>query len=288
MEYDDVEGSFSCRIDNLKAIGNVLSCLTDSNADLSKDQVCHIEATKEELKFTVVGLTKSTQAWITLPTQMFEEFVCEVDIVKFSVHLPVLIDCFQMFGTSTENIVATLTYSGIDALFKISLEDISGIVITCDILPIYLENDDVDETANGLFAAFRSQPENCQIILKSDAFRDAMHDLTELVWAGPIQFIVHSDSNIALTLSTGENTGVSEIQIPRSSDAFVSFNCKNAIAFSYPLSSMLLGMKALSVSKETYIRINSSGIMCVQHQIETPDRVDTYFDFLMIAQENFD
>ena len=28
-----------------------------------------------------------------------------------------------------------------------------------------------------------------------------------------------------------------------------------------------LGMKALSVAKETYIRINNDGIMCVQHQV---------------------
>lgn len=53
----------------------------------------------------------------------------------------------------------------------------------------------------------------------------------------------------------------------RTSSAFVSFRCGNPVRFSYPLKSFILGMKALNVAKETYIRINGDGMMCVQHQV---------------------
>ena len=44
-------------------------------------------------------------------------------------------------------------------------------------------------------------------------------------------------------------------------------------------------MKALSVSKETYIRVNTAGIMCVQHQIQTAKGDELYFDFLIVSEE---
>jgi hypothetical protein len=47
-------------------------------------------------------------------------------------------------------------------------------------------------------------------------------------------------------------------------------------------------MKALSVAKETYIRINEEGIMCIQHQVESSKGHETFIDFLMVAEETFD
>jgi len=51
--------------------------------------------------------------------------------------------------------------------------------------------------------------------------------------------------------------------------AFVHFNCSEENEWVYKLPSLSQGMRALSVAKETYVRINEEGIMCVQHQVRT-------------------
>jgi hypothetical protein len=108
----------------------------------------------------------------------------------------------------------------------------------------------------------------------------------------------------------------------------VSFRCSNPTVFTYPLRSLVLGMKvrytsalvelcmfcaaltivrrenitsrmdltaygtcclprpleqALAVSKETYIRINRRGIMCVQHQVGHPVHSSIYMSLIDAA-----
>ena len=46
--------------------------------------------------------------------------------------------------------------------------------------------------------------------------------------------------------------------------------------------------QALSVAKETYVRINDEGIMCIQHQVESNKGYETYIDFLMIPEATYD
>ena len=45
-------------------------------------------------------------------------------------------------------------------------------------------------------------------------------------------------------------------------------------------------MRALTVAKETYMRINEEGILCVQHQVENmASGHSTFIDFLCLAEE---
>jgi len=72
----------------------------------------------------------------------------------------------------------------------------------------------------------------------------------------------------------------------RSSQAFVHFDCSEARSWSYGLGALNQGMRALTVAKETYVRINEEGIMCVQHQVEnTASGQSTFIDFLCLAEE---
>ena len=56
-----------------------------------------------------------------------------------------------------------------------------------------------------------------------------------------------------------------------------------AVLYFYAISTP--GMKALSIAKETFVRINQDGIACVQHQIETSRGQEIFLDFLMISDE---
>ena len=70
-----------------------------------------------------------------------------------------------------------------------------------------------------------------------------------------------------LKITAAGSLGFSEVLIPRASDAYISFNCLHPISAPYNLKSLTLGMKALSLGKETFLRINAEGILCLQHQV---------------------
>ena len=65
--------------------------------------------------FEVSGKGKTYQARAILKPEIFEDYVFENtesdEPMKFSLSLSILLDCLQIFGPSTENITATMTYS---------------------------------------------------------------------------------------------------------------------------------------------------------------------------------
>lgn len=69
------------------------------------------------------------------------------------------------------------------------------------------------------------------------------------------------------------------------------FDCRAGAprAWTYSLAALNHGMRALAVAKETYLRINEAGIMCVQHQVENNvSGQSTFIDFLCLAEEEED
>jgi hypothetical protein len=66
----------------------------------------------------------------------------------------------------------------------------------------------------------------------------------------------------------------------------VHFDCTEPRSWCYSLAALNHGMRALAVAKETYLRINEEGIMCVQHQVENNvSGQSTFIDFLCLAEE---
>jgi Repair protein Rad1/Rec1/Rad17 len=176
-----------------------------------------------------------------------------------------------------------MSYNTLDATFKLSLEE-SGVLTTCDIASLFSE--DFEETMSGLFSDFRSTQEVAQMIVQSEVLKEGIMELVEISGATTVRLVVTGVGKAGLHLSTEGTMGVCEIDLPASSDAFVSFKCGETYNWEYSLGSLQLGMKALTVATETYIRINSDGIMCIQHQLETSRGQDTYIDFLMLSADD--
>ena len=246
-EKAEEEKSFSCRTDNIKSISDILSSLY---FEANKDQPCFIESSQSEITFIVMSNSKSLQARLILTVEIFEDYHCESESIRFAINLTVLLDCLRLFGSS-ESTTATLSYSTADETLNISLEE-AGVITTCEIAALYSEDDDQLEQQS-LFIAFRDSPEECQLIFKSDSLRESVQELTDPIWSGAVRLTV---SSAMMKLAAAGNIGAFEISIPRASDAVVSFQCKSpiAVSFSYPLRSFLFGMKALGVSKEVSLR----------------------------------
>lgn len=77
-----------------------------------------------------------------MDSELFEEYVCTDETVRLVLNLTTLLDCLQIFGTSSETTTATMTYSASDAIFRLSLEEM-GVVTTCDISAMYHEDEEV-------------------------------------------------------------------------------------------------------------------------------------------------
>ena len=107
QEDEQEESMFSCRIENSKIISEILTCLCNNR----KDHTCHVEATPERLMFVVTGKAKSTQARVTLEADLFDDYICDSPCVRLAINLNMVLDCLDIFGSSSDTTTATITYS---------------------------------------------------------------------------------------------------------------------------------------------------------------------------------
>jgi len=269
-----LESSFTCRHDQVRSITDVLTCLC---VNLKKEQPCHVRATSEGLTFLVTGRSKSTQASAVLKAELFGDFICEAE-TKLTLNLTLLLDCLMIHSSDTT--IAIMTYSSEDAIFRLSLQD-SGFLMSCDLKALFSE--EFDDRDGGLFDEFRDSADEVAILVQSIPLKDAVAELMEVSGAGSVRFDVGKSGMRLSTRGSGDN--VCEINFPKDSSVFIMYQCDKAVQWTFPLTSLQLGMKALGVAKETYMRINVEGIMSIQHQIETNAQQETFINFLMVAEE---
>ena len=110
----------------------------------------------------------------------------------------------------------------------------------------------------------------------------------EIVGSEKVTVTVNNGEKGGISLTAEGNMSVCEIELPEDSNAFVSFICNTPCQWDYALASFHLGMKALSVASETYIRVNSEGMMCIQHLLETDMGEDTTIDFILVSSEDIE
>ena len=292
MEQEEVK-SFTCRSECIIDLITVLTSLLSANP---KDALpCLIESKSDSFTFVVTGRSKCTQARASICMELFDTYrvdgnAADEESLRISLHLPKLIDCLQLFGGSDTTVV-NMSYSTADNIFRVTLED-SGIVTSCDITTLCLE--DLELENGSLFSVFVEHEEEWSLLMKSEPLKGSVQELFDVSGANSVQVELKPDGLNLSTVGIGEST--CQIDIPRTSAAFVSF-VRSASApgrstptiWTYPLSSLHLGMKALGHAKETYIRINSEGMMCIQHQLTTKDeRGDNFIDICTSAEEKMD
>jgi len=273
---------FHFRTDNLKSITDILQCLSSTQCPNS---LCVIEATPNAFIIFTTNKTKSLEARVNWNSELFEEYTCNDDSIKLTINMTTFLDCLLLFGSASDTIIASFSYSSIESIFKLSLEE-SGVITTCDVNCIY-NDEDLYDIDCGLFMSFRDGEIESQIIVQSEHLKDAIVELTEVNGANLVQLTIQNNPKTMKMVSKGA-IGTCEIEFPRTSDVFIKFECINSATWSYQLSLLSLGMKALSVAKETFIRINSHGIACVQHQIETTKECEVYVDFIIASTETED
>lgn len=168
-----------------------------------------------------------------------------------SSRLQKLLDCLQLFGAAADTTTVTITYSDQDAIFRLTLED-DGVLTTCDLCT--LQYDDFNESIEyGLFSAFLSSEEDCQVILKSEILKDSIQELFDVYSCQSVS-IEFSQNPAYLKFSAKGVSDICEIEFPKNADIFVSFQCRKSVKWTYGIQALQLGMKSLGIAKETFIR----------------------------------
>mmetsp|Transcript_28774 Transcript_28774/g.37312 ORF Transcript_28774/g.37312 Transcript_28774/m.37312 type:complete len:318 (-) Transcript_28774:134-1087(-) len=276
-EENDTEIAFSCKMDNVKELVNILQCLSVAG---KKDQICQCDINTEGFTLIVIGNSKFTQAQAVIHRDLFQAFECDDQGVSYGINLNTLLECLQINGTANLGTTAlSMSFMPDTAIFKMTLEDQEGIFTSCEINTVF---DDGHMEFEAIAQEFRQSREVCSVILKSENLKEVVSEMNDVPGATDAVFFINSE---LLRLSTSGPLNASDFEIPRKSQLFVHYECKEEeVEWSYSIRALTDAMRALNYAAETYLRLNEEGLMCIQHQITALNQ-DIYVDFLICANE---
>jgi len=262
----DAEYLLICKIDSAKTISDVLSAINFPK----KQALCRIS--QNGLRFTV-DESHLLQANAFLKASLFQDFVCNGQ-ADFNICIKDILECLTIFGASASNTSLRLHYQQEGRPLCLILED-SGVMIECSIKTL--------EPMDPLDFHFLSVAVPNTAIIQSEALRDA---LSELEWAAAdVDVTMSVGSHPHLSLSAVGVHGTCEIVFPQHSDVFTSFAFTKAITNRYKYALLFKAFKALSLSKESSIRMNENGVLGFQHMIRGEEGQVTFVEFFICALE---
>ena len=174
---DEEERWFSCRTESSKIVSSVLQNLSLGN--IKKDTMCCIEVRPDMMIFNVTRKSKLDAARANLSSSIFDEYKFhspDESPIFLSVYLNTVVECLNLFGSVSENTTLSMSYDSIDTDFKLSLEE-SGVLTTCDVSTLEVNEEYDGGFQGGLFSAFKSSHEEAQIVVKSEVLREGIQEL---------------------------------------------------------------------------------------------------------------
>jgi cell cycle checkpoint protein len=143
---------------------------------------------------------------------------------------------------------------------------------------------DGDDDSLDFSGAFRSAEHVNKLILHSDRLRDAFLELSDLPGASNIKILV-SPSAPYFRLSACGQFGVCEVDFAQGADSFSHFECPVQLCYEYRLTLLHQAAKPLADAEKTFLRMNSEGMLSIQHLIRQADGQKTYVDFFLLAAD---
>lgn len=130
--------------------------------------------------------------------------------------------------------------------------------------------------------SFRAHPENCRIVIMSETLKEAFNDLD---WSSPYCTWFISNEHPYLRITTESPNGTFEVELPHDSEAYDRFEVTTPSTFRYKLKHFQPCAKALSLAEKSQIRINSAGVISLQHLLHN-DLGTTYVDYLIVPLDD--
>lgn len=186
----------------------------------------------------------------------------EIDSAKFAVNLKALIECLQIFGSSSlERTRLTMAYSDRDKLFRLSLQD--GSVLTQCEFTTMESGPDVSFPDD-----FKEQGQRHIVQCRSKALRDAISDVIDTPGASTLTLSVIPDRRLVRIAADGDD-GLCRVDLSTTdSSLFLGSGLhEDASTYSYRLRLMAEAFKGTSFAHVTTIRQGNAGMAAVLHRL---------------------
>lgn len=269
-----VEISFSCRMDRTHTLTQLLSTL---NVKKDPQQLVNLKLSVKGIKFTVEE-SRIFQTNLHIKPEYFSEFLInEENSFEFKVSLPTLVESLNLFNSNPSRPTsAHIVYMGRGSKLIMVLTDKD---VTAD---ISLQTYESEGTANFNFRGF---PIYNKIIMQSPALREAFN---ELDWSSPYVSIMLSPDAPHFRLQTGGDLGSCQVDHPKESKTFELFDCSQTQSNGYKLELLQPCVKALALATKSQLRVNTNGVLNLQHMISLDEKHMCFIDFFVIPSDDGD
>jgi len=254
------------RMDNAKVILPVLKAVNFKENALFFCSKNGIKVTTEDMK--------SIQLNAFIETAIFQSYVIKEDPIRFQLNLTVLLECLNVFGSSMASGTTPalkLYYSGDGSPVTLLLEE-SGVVTDCRIRTAYFEPVlDYDFTSANVVS---------KIIMNSETLKEIFSELDAT--SESVQFTVSPDSQ-HFRITTFGMSGIYHVDIPKESDVIEMLHCTSQVSFKYKLSLLKPSIKPLGISQKVSLRIDDTGLLCLQFMIKMEESHNCFIEFFCPA-----
>ena len=201
--------------------------------------------------------------------------------IAMEFHLPMLLRCLNVFGAQAlRSTSLTIDATSVDQDLRLVLER-GGVVTECALSALAASPQ--SEAPKDFASEFREHlPVRAKAIVQAKSLYDALIELSGHPGASSVAFTLAGTLDDGfLRLATDGSVGKLCINIPATSDSFVELEvrgesdgeeqCVTQCATQcYQLKLLQHAFRVLASAKQTYLRINSAGMLCVQHMVNVP------------------
>ncbi|CDF35520.1 cell cycle checkpoint protein RAD1 [Chondrus crispus] len=302
LDVDEDDAVLYGRLDSVKPLIDALSCIY-SPAHKGQDVTMTSHETHGGIRFTVEE-AGCLLASVILPRRAFVEFRCGDASVRLRLNLSLLIDCLNIFGSSSAerfSAAVQIRYAGAGAPLVVRLRDGEADSV-CELNT--LDCDEGDDTD----FRFHAHDMVNMAVVDSDALRDAMAELdyggattAELRMAPePPRFRLSSPAwTVGLLGARGaeeeEEAAVCTVVLAdptdRRTDTFQAFQSRRMQTASYKLEHLGRCVKALGLSESCKVEMNAMGMVSIMCRMRGGEDggggvLDRCFvEFVVVAQE---
>ena len=242
-----------------------------------------VTADSRGLKFTYTDASKSLQGCASIQEVLFDVWHIQhhVERASFRIRLSLLLQCLSGFGMSSlEKTTLKMAYFPDEECFCMQLME--GDVLTeCKITTLEDDNDSLDAGSIDFVGAFDAADFQNRVIIASDRLRDAFGEISDLPGASTCNMLISPEAPFFRISTMGEH-GSCQIDFPHGSESFTQFRCEAKLEYSFRMSHMQQATRALSFAHRTFIRLNSAGLLSMQHMVKVNES-KTYVDYYVIS-----
>lgn len=256
---------FLAQLDNIKTFYNSLKAINfndDANIIISENG---LKAIVEESKYV--------QASIYVTRACFSEFrLINDEEISIRINLSVVTDCLSVFASPECSM--KIIYKGHGAPLVLVLEQHDGDDL---ITEMSIKTKSGEEHME--FAIDEEDANFNSVVVRGSDFSNLLGEINKSV--DVLEVLLSPRSPYFRLTTLGLVQSESNVEIAKTSDMFISFECRVATTTKYKMSHIRLTMKALSLASKVAMRNDSTGLLSFQMMVMADGDAQIYIEYFV-------